>query len=65
MNKKYLKYNFYGKSNWKWIGLNVKEEQIYCKSLDVLYVHIAHTWERNNSEIFYGLYSSKLPQFQD
>ncbi len=64
MNKKYLKY-FYGKSNWKWIGLNVEEEQIYCKSLfflavrhakmDVLYVHIALTGVRNNSEIFYGL----------
>ncbi len=25
MNKKYLKSNFYGKSNWKWIRLNVEE----------------------------------------
>ncbi len=62
MNKQYLKYKFYSKSNWKWIGLNVKEEQIYCKLLffwhakmDVLYVHIALTGVRNNSEIFYGL----------
>ena len=59
---------FYGKSNWEWIGLNVKEEQIYCKlfflamrdyfwhaKMDVLYVHIALTGVRNNSEIFYGL----------
>ncbi len=69
MNKKYLKSKFYGKSNWKWIGLIVKEEQIYCKSLfflaardyfwhakmDILYVHIALTGVRNNLEIFYGL----------
>ncbi len=52
-------------------SLNVKEEQIYCKLLfflavrdyfwvwhakmDVLYVHIALTGVRYNSEIFYGL----------
>ncbi len=69
MNKQYLKYKFYSKLNWKWIGLNVKEQQIYCKLLfflavrdyfwhakmDVLYVHKALTGVRNNSKIFYGL----------
>jgi hypothetical protein len=62
-----LKVNFFSKSNWEWIDLNVKElksirsHNLFWAVRDYFWHILKWTYTYRGAEIFHGLYCSKVP----